>query len=44
MLQAPEVSAEALEQLIAMGFDEQAARLSLQQTGNDVQAALSRLL
>ena len=43
-LQASQVSSEALEQLIAMGFEEQAARVALQQTGNDVQAALSRLL
>lgn len=39
-----QVSEEALEQLIAMGFDDQASRLALLRTQNDVQAAISRLL
>lgn len=37
-------SEEALEQLIAMGFDRTSASAALQQTGNNVQAALSILL
>ena len=48
VLQAParqiEPSPEALAQLVSMGFEEQRATSALQQSNNDVQAALSRLL
>lgn len=39
-----QVSEEALEQLLAMGFDRTNASAALVQTGNNVQAALSILL
>ncbi|KAL4436662.1 hypothetical protein ABPG75_003801 [Micractinium tetrahymenae] len=41
---AVEPSPEAVQQLVAMGFDEQQARGALQQTGNNVEAALQYLL
>lgn len=41
---AVEPSAEAVQQLVAMGFDEQQARGALRQTGNNVEAALQYLL
>lgn len=41
---AVEPSPEAVQQLVAMGFDEQQARGALQQTGNSVEAALQYLL
>ena len=39
-----QISQEALGQLVAMGFDEERAAAALQQSNNDVQSALSRLL
>lgn len=41
---AVEPSPEAVQQLVAMGFDEQQARGALRQTGNSVEAALQYLL
>ena len=41
---AVEPSPEALRQLVAMGFDESSAARALQQTGNNVEAALQYLL
>ena len=40
----PEPSQEALQQLVAMGFEEQRAAHALQVAHNDVQTALSHLL
>lgn len=40
----PDASPEALEQLVAMGFDSSQAELALRQSRNDVQAALATLL
>lgn len=40
----PQPSAEAVQQLVAMGFEHQQAARALQQTNNDVQAAISLLL
>ena len=40
----PAASPEAVQQLVAMGFDPQRAAAALQQSHNDVQAALTYLL
>lgn len=40
----PEVSPEALEQMVAMGFDGSTAAQALQQNNNDVAAALAFLV
>ncbi len=40
----PQASAEAVQQLVAMGFEHQQAARALQQTNNDVQAAIGLLL
>jgi hypothetical protein len=41
---ATEPSPEAVQQLVAMGFDEGSAAQALRQTGNNVEAALQYLL
>lgn len=40
----PAASAEAVEQLVAMGFDQARAAAALQQSHNDIQTALTFLL
>ena len=40
----PEASPDAVQQLVAMGFDPSRAAAALQQSHNDVQTALTYLL
>ena len=39
-----EISEEAIEQLLSMGFEEASAREALRRSRNDVQSAIARLL